>query len=219
MKIKVLITLALLWLGSATYAQQTMPFAGEIKTFQQQDSLSFPKPGGLLFVGSSSIRLWSDLEQRFYRAPVIKRGVGGSELWQWVNFYSPLLIYPYKPSKIFVYVGENDIAAGKTPEEVAGNFELLWKMMRTNLPYAEIFWLSIKQSPSRAKHYADVTKANGLVKSFIKKQKKTYYINLASSIINPKTGLPDSALFKADLLHLNSKGYDKWQTVLTPYVK
>jgi len=219
MKIKILITLAFLWFGSAAYAQQAMPFAGEIKTFQRQDSLNFPKPGGLLFVGSSSIRLWSDLEQRFNQAPIIKRGVGGSELWQWVDFYSPLLIYPYKPAKVFIYAGENDIAAGKTAETVAANFERLWGMIRANLPHAEIFWLAIKQSPSRAMHYGDVTRANDLVRQFIKKKKRTVYIDLASPIINPKTNLPDSALFKADMLHLNSKGYDKWQAVLIPYVK
>jgi hypothetical protein len=100
------------------------------RDFKHQDTLNFPKPGGFLFIGSSSIRLWADLEQRFSAAPIIKRGVGGSELSQWVAYYAPDLIYPYKPAKIYVYAGDNDIAAGKPAKNVAADFAKLWGMIQ-----------------------------------------------------------------------------------------
>ncbi|GAA4330052.1 SGNH/GDSL hydrolase family protein [Mucilaginibacter gynuensis] len=219
MKTKLFLFLIISLLSSQLYAQKGFPFDNEIHAFKQLDSLNMPKPGGILFVGSSSIRLWDDLEQRYAGKPIIKRGVGGSELWQWVQYFPQYLIYPYKPKKVFIYAGENDIASGRSAEDVAGNFEKLWEMIRKELPATEIYFLSIKPSPSRAKFYAVVAAANSLIKTSVAKKPKTKYIDVASTILDPKTQLPDSSLFKPDYLHLKSTGYDRWQTVLNKYVK
>jgi lysophospholipase L1-like esterase len=201
------------------YGQHGFPFDNEIRAFKHQDSVDFPKPNGILFIGSSSIRLWDDLEQRFPGQPIIKRGVGGSELAQLVDYFTPYILFPYHPRKIFIYAGENDIQAGQSPKTVTGHFEKLWQMIRAKLPDAKIYFLSIKPSPSRAKRYAEVDSANQLIKSFLKGKPHSRYVDVASTILNPITGKPDSALFKPDYLHLNSKGYDKWQTALQPFVK
>lgn len=220
MKLRHLLLLILLPLiALKASAQEKFPFENEIKAFQHQDSVSFPKPDGILFIGSSSIRLWGDLEQRFPGKPIIKRGVGGSEIWQWVQFYAPYVIYPYHPKKIFVYVGENDIAAGKGAQSVYDNFVKLWDMMHDKLPEAEIYFMSIKPSPSRAKYYDEVAKANQMIGDYIKTKPKTKYIDVATPILKKETGLPDSSLFKADLLHLKPEGYDRWQKALKKYVK
>ena len=219
MKLKLLLLITGFVFCSKLYAQQNFPFANEVRDFKHQDSLSFPKSGGILFIGSSSIRLWTDLEQRFTKAQIIKRGVGGSELSQWVAYYTPYLVFPYHPHKIFIYAGENDIAAGRSAKSVADDFARLWGMIRQQLPDAAIYWLSIKQSPSRLKYYPEVIQANRLIKDFIRGKPKTYDVDLGSAILNKYTNAPDSSLFKEDYLHLNSKGYDKWQVVLAPYVK
>src|SRR5476651_2039758 len=134
--------------GERAIAQQNFPFANEIREFKHQDSLNFPAKNGILFIGSSSIRLWTDLEQRFPGKPIIRRGVGGSELWQLVDYYTPYILFPYHPRKIFIYAGENDIAGGKTADSVFTNFKVLWSMIHTQLPQANIYFLSIKPSPS-----------------------------------------------------------------------
>lgn len=92
-------------------------------------------------------------------------------------------------------------------------------MIREKLPNAEIYFMSIKPSPSRAKYFGEVYKANELVKTYLANKPKSHYINLVNAICKPGTTTPDSSLFLSDYLHLNSKGYDKWQTVLQPYVK
>src|SRR4051812_38752862 len=84
-------------------AQTGFPFANDVRKFKHLDSLNFPKPGGILFIGSSSITLWDDLEQRFATKPVIKRGLGGSLLTQWVQYFTPYVVIPYQPKKIFIY--------------------------------------------------------------------------------------------------------------------
>lgn len=218
MKTRLFLLVAAMACAGQLRAQTGFPFDNEIRVFKHQDSLSFPKLNGILFIGSSSIRLWSDLEQRFAGKSIIKRGVGGSELWQLVDYYTPYILFPYHPRKIFIYDGENDIAAGKTPQFVADEFAKLWTILHTRLPKAEIYYMSIKLSPVRAKHYADDRLANNMIREYIKGKRRTHFIELNRAIYNSKTATPDSSLFKSDYLHLNSKGYDRWEKVLKPYV-
>lgn len=214
-----LIALLISFLSYGANAQQGLPFANEVMLFERQDSISFPRPGGALFIGSSSIRRWADLEQRFPDVHIIKRGVGGSELWQWVSYYTPYLITPYKAAKVFIYAGENDLAGGKSARYVTEQFIQLWQMIREKNPDAEIFFLAVKQSPSRAKYYNEVLSANKMIKAFIDTKTKTQYVDVATPILKAGTAMPDSALFGPDMLHLNSKGYDKWQSALQSYLK
>jgi len=201
------------------YAQQAMPFANEVKLYQHQDSLSFPKPGGVLFIGSSSIRRWADIEQRFAGVPVINRGLGGTEIWQWVSYYVPYMVTPYKPAKVFIYVGDNDLAKGKSAQYVADQFSSLWQMIRDKLPDAGIYFMAIKKSPARANAYDNVVIANNIIKAFTGNKTKTYFVDTATPILKTGTAQPDSALFVQDMVHFNSKGYDKWEAVLKPYLK
>lgn len=220
MKLKLLFILFLaLAAGKQVSAQRGFPFANEIREFRHQDSLNFPRPDGILFIGSSSIRLWGDLEQHFRGKPIIKRGVGGCELWQIVDFYTPYILFPYHPRKIFIYAGENDIAAGKNAAFVYDEFQKLWEMIHQQLPKARIYFMSVKPSPSRAKYFNEMVAANNLIKAYLAHKPKSYFIDVSSVIYKDNTSVPDSSLFKADYLHLNSKGYDRWQKVLKPYVK
>lgn len=211
--------LLLLTLGATGQAQQGFPFANEIRVFKHQESVSFPPKNGILFIGSSSIRLWDDLEKRFPGKPIIKRGVGGSELWQLVDYYTPYILFPYQPAKIFIYAGENDIAGGKSAGFVAGEFQKLWKMIHQQLPAAKIYFMSIKPSPSRAKYFTAVNEANQLIKTYLSDKPNSIFIDMATVILKNDGSGPDSSLFKPDYLHLNSKGYDRWQKVLEPFVE
>ena len=214
--------LLLLFLGMAVctqlQAQQGFPFADEIRAFKHQDSASFPPKDGILFIGSSSIRKWTDLEQRFAGKPIIRRGVGGCELWQIVDFYTPYIIFPYHPRKIFIYAGENDIAAGKSAVFVFDKFQKLYEMIKKQLPGATVYFMSIKPSPSRAKYFAVVHKANELIKKYLVNKPNSSFIDVGAVILKANSTVPDSALFQSDMLHLNRKGYDKWQEVLAPFV-
>ncbi|MDB5017491.1 MAG: hypothetical protein JWQ84_2323 [Mucilaginibacter sp.] len=218
MKIK----LFLLFLGIAVstqlQAQTGFPFDNEIRTFKHQDSISFPPQNGILFIGSSSIRKWTDLEQRFPGKPIIKRGVGGCELWQLVDYYTPYILFPYHPRKIFIYAGENDIAAGKSGKFVFQEFQKLYEMIGRKLPDATVYFMSIKPSPSRMKFFNEVVIANELIKNYLNNKPNSTYIDMSTVILKQNSSIPDSSLFEADYLHLNSKGYNKWQQVLEPYV-
>jgi len=218
MKTKLFLLFLGIVLSTRLCAQQGFPFDNEIRAFKHQDSIRFPPKNGILFIGSSSIRLWDDLEQHFAGKPVIKRGVGGCELWQLVQYYMPYILIPYHPRKIFIYAGENDIAAGKSADFVARQFIALCKIINTQLPDAAIYFMSIKMSPSRQKYFKEVAVANELIKNYLANKPNSTFIDVNAAILKTSTSMPDSALFRADYLHLNSKGYEKWEKVLGPYV-
>ncbi len=219
MRLKLIVFFLGVFITTRLHAQQSFPFDNEIRAFKHQDSISFPPKGGILFIGSSSIRKWTDLEQRFAGKPIIRRGVGGCLLWQLVDYYTPYILFPYQPRKILIYAGENDIAAGKSGQFVFEEFEKLWTMIHQQLPAADIYFMSIKLSPSRAQSFNEVIRANELIKKYLANKPNSTFIDVGTVILKDNSALPDSALFQADMLHLNSKGYDRWQQVLEPYVK
>jgi hypothetical protein len=218
MKLKLALLFIVFTFGAKAFAQTGFPFDNEIREFKHEDSLHFPKPNGILFIGSSSIRKWTDLQQRFPNEPIVRRGVGGCELSQVVKYYTPYILFPYHPRKIFIYAGENDIAANETADSVFTNFKTLWAMIRKKLPDANIYYMSIKLSPSRAAHHAEFEKANEDIKNYLSGKPNSLYLEMNASIYKPQTTRLDSALFEKDYLHLNSSGYDRWQKVLEPYV-
>lgn len=218
MKIKLMLLFVLAGFSVKTYAQTGFPFDNEIRDFKHKDSLSFPKPDGILFIGSSSIRKWDDLEKRFPDKNIIKRGVGGCELSQLVKYYTPYILFPYHPAKIFIYAGENDIAAGEKADSVLTNMKALWTMLNSQLPDAKIYFLSIKPSPSRIALLPEMLKANEMIKAYLQDKPNTLYIDVSTPIYKPGTNQPDASLFQQDMLHLNPTGYDKWQGVLQQYV-
>ena len=218
MKLKLTLAFITFILSARVFAQSGFPYDNEIRDFKHQDSLSFPKPNGILFIGSSSIRMWGDLEQRFAGKPIIRRGVGGCELSQLVKYYTPYILFPYHPAKIFIYAGENDLNAGESADSVLTNLKALWTMIHTNLPDAKIYFLSIKPAPSRIGIEQDELKANDMIKNYLKDKPNCLYIDVSSVIYKPGTIEPDPALFREDMLHLNPIGYDRWQKVLEPYV-
>jgi hypothetical protein len=219
MRLKLALLFVAFTFCAKTFAQSGFPFDNEIRDFKHEDSLSFPKQNGILFIGSSSIRKWTDLEHRFAGKPIIRRGVGGCELSQLVKYYTPYILFPYHPRKIFIYAGENDIAAGETADSVYANFKTLWVMIRKELPDSKIYFMSAKDAPVRAKFRPEVDKANEMIRKYLAGKPNSLFIDMNPSIFKKGTMMPDSSLFESDYLHLNNFGYDRWQTVLAPYVK
>ncbi len=193
------------------------PFWKEIEAFKKRDRQSFPPEEGILFVGSSSIRLWKDLEQHFPDYAVINRGFGGSTLLD-LQRYLPDIVLPYQPRQVVIYSGENDIAMNKiNAQEVLARFKVVFDGIRQALPNANITFISIKPSPSRARFLPITTEANALIKAFLKDKPHTNFVDIYSLMLD-KQGKPQPRLFVADSLHMNSAGYEIWARALAPYL-
>ncbi|SFB83892.1 Lysophospholipase L1 [Parapedobacter composti] len=201
----------------AAQQQERYPFENQVIVFRDIDRKAPPEPGGTLFIGSSSIRRWVDLERRFAGANIIRRGLGGCQLADVVEFYMDSVVYPYKANKVFVYAGENDIANGKSPEEVAATFEQLYKLLLRANPDVRVYFLSIKPSNRRLKLTDSFVKANQLIERFLGDQENGEYIDMGTVLMG-KDGKPDNGFFAEDRLHLNAAGYDLWEAIIRPYV-
>lgn len=188
----------------------------EISAFGLADSLQPPPRKGVLFTGSSSIRLWEDLPGRFPGHKVINRGFGGSWLSDAVHYF-PRLIVAYKPKTIVVYAGENDIADGKRAEQLLKDFEELLALRRKHLPRSKFIFISLKPSPSRAATLEEVRKANALIRQRLAGEKKAVFVDVFTPMLNER-GEPREELFGPDRLHMNSKGYDLWTQALAPHL-
>jgi lysophospholipase L1-like esterase len=215
--------LALLLAAPAVYGAPpvapaaTEPWEGSLAAFAAADSRNAPPPEGVLFVGSSSIRLWDALETDFGALPVvIKRGFGGSTLSDCVHYLDRLVVR-YRPRTVLVYAGDNDLAEGRTAADVLRQFDAFVHGVHKALPATRIAFISIKPSPARASLLPEIRRANALVKQFAAAHSGVDYIDVYTPML-AADGRPRAELFRRDALHLNATGYALWKSVISRYV-
>lgn len=194
------------------------PFANEIADFKKADSISKPPANPILFVGSSSFRLWPDIQSYFPGYTILNRGFGGSNLLDVIR-YADDVIFAYHPKQIVIYCGENDIASSETvsADTVHNRFRQLFSMIRDRYPTVPIAFVAMKPSPSRYHLIKKVKNGNKQIKKFLSKQSNTAFINVFDPMLN-KDGKPREELFVEDRLHMNPEGYRIWQQLITPYL-
>ncbi|MGD9634253.1 MAG: SGNH/GDSL hydrolase family protein [Pirellulales bacterium] len=200
---------------SARTAPKTNPdparFDREIAAFEAWDRQNSAPEDAVLFVGSSSIRMWQTAEA-FPEFSVINRGFGGSHASDVVHF-TPRIVLKYKPRLIVYYAGDNDIADGKTPEQVADDFRKFVELVQEKLPSTEIIYLPIKPSLARWKLWPKMQEANTLVKQFIESNAGLQFVDTATPMLG-SDGQPRPDIFLSDGLHMNERGYQIWNEIL-----
>ncbi|HOM16339.1 MAG TPA: SGNH/GDSL hydrolase family protein [Thermoguttaceae bacterium] len=187
-----------------------------IRKFEEMDRRSPPKPGGILFVGSSSIVGW-DLKKFFPDLPVLNRGFGGSQLAD-VVYFADRIVLPYKPKIIVLYAGDNDLAAGKTPEQVAADYAAFVQKVHAALPDARIIYITIKPSVARWRLIDKIRQANRLIRERSAKDDRLIVVDIERAMLGPD-GLPRADLLQKDGLHLNEAGYQIWSDRVRPHLK
>ncbi len=201
-----------------TYAPAADPerFADAIAAFEQADRDNPPPQHAALFVGSSSIRGW-DLDRWFPDLETINRGFGGSHLADAYHFADRIII-PYNPRVIVLYAGDNDIAAGLSPEQVYDHFRLLIEQIHTRLPHTPVVFLAIKPSTARWSLYPKMRAANELIRERCRHDGRLIYVDLESAMLND-AGEPRTELLAGDGLHLSDAGYAAWTELVRTHVQ
>lgn len=203
--------------SSAEYLAAHTRWKSALTAFEESDKLSAPAENGVLFVGSSSVRMWTSLAQDFSSQPrVINRGFGGSTLHE-CRLLVRELVLRYKPRHVLVYAGDNDLAMGRSPLQVMQDFAALANAVRSALPQARLSFISIKPSPSRAQLLPKVQLANALIAAYLRTQTQVDYIDVYSPMMDAQ-GNPRAELFLKDQLHLNRDGYRLWHAVISAYL-
>lgn len=170
----------------------------------------------IVFTGSSSIRLW-DLAKSFPGVSLVNHGFGGSTIPDATHF-APRLVYPLKPKLVVFYSGDNDIANGRSPEQVANDFKLFVRNLHAVLPKTRLILLSVKPSHSRAAFAEKQAQANKLLADFCKSDSRLTFVDSGQPILGAD-GKPDAKFFEQDELHLNAAGYAQWAEVLGPLLR
>ena len=189
----------------------------DMLAFEAADKTNMPPEGAVLFIGSSTIRLWKTLATDFPEYKVINRGFGGSQIADSVYFADRIVI-PYKPRMIVFYAGGNDINAGKTPEQVANDFKVFVEKVRAKLPDVRIAFMASGPSIKRWAQADKQRKLNQLVKDYIEKGANMDYID-AFDVFLGQDGQPRSELFAADKLHNSPEGYKIRVSLVKPYLE
>lgn len=200
----------------AAQAAQAPDWEPDIRKFEEQDKINPPKPGAIVFAGSSSFARWSTLSEGMKGLDVINRGFGGSQ-YSDLNQYAPRIVIAYHPAAVVVYEGDNDLAAGstKTPQSVAADAREFVGMVRSKSPRTWIYILSIKPSKARWKEWPHMNSANELIRAFARTQQHVQYIDVASAMFDAQGKLRDD-LFAEDGLHPNAKCYALWTSIIKP---
>lgn len=200
--------------GSATNA---LPFEKEILAFEAADATNPPAPGAVLFIGSSSIRLWKTLAEDFPKQRVLNRGFGGSQIIDSVR-YARRIVIPYKPRLIVLYAGGNDINGGKTPDEVFTDYQRFVARVHAELPETPIAYISIAPNPARWEQVNRVRAANALIKAHTRTDARLAYIDVFQKMLGAN-GEPRPDIYVADRLHMNAEGYKIWRGIVGPVLE
>jgi lysophospholipase L1-like esterase len=188
-------------------------FETEIAAFEKWDHQNAVPQDCILFVGSSTIRLWQTADA-FPDLPVINRGFGGSTISD-VNYFADRIVFKYKPRTIVFYAGDNDIAGGRSPDKVFAEYETFAKSVHERLPNTQLIYLAIKPSPLRWEKWSKSQTVNARVKDLTKKNDHDLYVDVVPTILG-SDGEPRKELFRDDGLHMNPKGYEAWNKILAP---
>ncbi|MDN8612429.1 SGNH/GDSL hydrolase family protein [Variovorax ginsengisoli] len=203
---------------SPAYSAARARWQGDLAAFAAADREQLPEPGGVVFVGSSTIRMWSRLAQDFNQQPVVvNRGFGGSTMADCSLFASELVVR-YRPRLVLVYAGDNDLAEGRTPLQVLESFAQFASTVRAALPDTRIAYISVKPSPSREKLLPGIRETNNVIGAYLKRLPNSDYIDVFTPML-AADGRPRAELFRGDRLHLNDEGYRLWQSVIASHLQ
>lgn len=204
---------ALLFLTSAVVAvaqpakdhDRAEKWEKEVAAIEKKQADHPPAKGGIVFTGSSTIRLW-DLNKSFPDWHATNSGFGGSEIRDATHF-ADRLVFKHDPRAIVFYAGDNDINSGRTPDQVFADFKAFVEAGHKAVPKAHIYFIAIKPSPSRWAKYETQSKANALVKELCSKDDRLTYIDVVPLLLG-KDGQPREDLYVKDKLHLSLAGYE-----------
>lgn len=208
----------LLGLGFCLYNLRAMGRAGywesAIREFEEADRTAAPKPGVIVFAGSSSIARWRTLRQDMSPLAVVNRGFGGAQM-DHVTHYADRIIFPYRPRAVVLYAGVDDLIWGRTPEDVRIEFQRLVGLIHARLPDTWIYFISIKPTRLFASRWAAMKRTNALIAEFASTQPKVEFIDVSAALLDAQ-GRARPEFLSWDGLHPSRRGYELLTSKIKP---
>ena len=189
-------------------------FAKQIAAFAEQDQKSLPDKGGMVFVGSSSVRMLK-IPKYFPGLTALNRGFGGAHICD-VNHYAEQTVLKYEPATVVFFCGNNDLWGGKLPEQVREDFQQFTQQLFQRVPQAKLLVLAIRPSPQRIRIIDIELKMNAILRALAAEDDRITYLPGSCDRFLDDQGQPIGKLYATDRLHMNDAGYRIWQEILTP---
>ena len=226
MKIKFVLCLLIIVLSNLScspiikFSQSNQEFEGDVSFLEDLDIEERASENDLLFIGSSSIRLWENIQEDMYPYSSIKRGYGGAHFYDLIHF-SERLVKNHHPKAILIFVAnditgshdERNLVGDLSPNEVKRLFNYNYKLIRSIHEHVPIFLIEITPTPKRWKVWDKILQANIKLERFCEKESNLYFISTRDKFIGTN-GLPIKSLFLTDELHLNTEGYKLWSSII-----
>ncbi|MFM6949018.1 MAG: GDSL-type esterase/lipase family protein [Aquirufa sp.] len=212
---KNIVILLFLFITQSAFGQHA--FEKEINSYEKQDSISMPKKNQILFLGSSSFRLWKTFDQDLKGLPVFNRGFGGSTLED-ALYYFDRMVVKYQPSWIFLYEGDNDLAKGQSPEFIEKEFVEFSDRVKKQMPNTKIVFVAARPSIARQEMVAKQKDLNARIENWVKGKKNLFYLDMHSPFYLSDGSLMQD-IFVSDKLHLNEKGYAIFASQIRTFIE
>lgn len=211
-----LLLLFFLFLAPFSQAQETSQFADEVLAIQKKyDSILDSSRETIVFTGSSSVRIWHDLQERFPKHQIVNSGFGGSQASD-LLLYTNELIVRYKPKKVFIYEGDNDISAGKNSKIIISDIQQIIRKIRTQNSAVKVVLIAAKPSIARWELKRDYKRLNRKFKKMSRKDADISYVDVWKPMLDRRKVKQD--IFIEDGLHMNAKGYEIWYNAMKPFL-
>lgn len=195
--------------------QEVIRWESEIRNLEALDRKSQDPVDAVLFLGSSSIRLWDSIDEDMTPYPTIRRGYGGAR-YRDLRHFVARLVAAHQPRAIVIFVA-NDITSPEIspdPEQVMIDIRATQAKIRERLPEVPIFYVAITPTESRWSAWPTVQRLNGMIEEMCRESSTTFFIPTARHFLDPTSGRPVPNLFRVDHLHLSPAGYKVWADVI-----
>jgi lysophospholipase L1-like esterase len=208
-----LLCVASVWAETATPRPNPERFAKDIAAFADVPA----EKGGIVFTGSSSIRLWKTLKEDFPDLPVLNRGFGGSVANDLVAHFDTV-VARHEPKLLVTYTGSNDLNAKLTVEESLADYVRFLERVHEHLPATRVIVTSVKIGERRIAQMPQVHELNRRLKAWCEQRDWARYLDCTSYLADA-SGHPQRKYYAPDLLHLSPEGYAEWKKILDPVLR
>ncbi len=190
------------------------PFEADIRAFAAMDRTNPPAPGGILFVGSSIFRQWTNVAPAMAPLPVVNRAFGGSKTTDQLLRFDAVVV-PRAPRLVVYYCGSNDLKAGEPPEAIFGRFREFDERLRSKFPATRLVFVSATRSPDRTALWDRVDDYNRRVREHCAATPGRTYVDVNPLLVD-SAGAPRLELYQKDQLHLLPAAYEEFAGILKP---
>ena len=197
-------------------AKSESPYDQEFRTFAEADRAQPPAPGGVLLVGSSIFRQWTNVVEMMAPLPVLNRAFGGSRTGDQLERFEQV-VPPYAPKVIVYYCGSNDLKAGDLPDAIFERFKEFSRRVRRALPETRLVFVSSTRSPDRVARWDHVTRYNTLAREYCAAVPHHTFIDINPALFD-RDGKPRLELYQNDKLHFQPSAYVEFTAIIKPVV-